>query len=142
MKIFPNCQISLVDSLPKGTTDESVVCLIKTAVTQEMKLHPTPFEMIKSGQKTVELRLFDEKRQRLKVGDTIVFTNTATGEALSKTVAQLHRFDSFEALYRSLDLLQCGYTPETVAAAKSADMLQYYSAQEQAQYGVVGIALR
>ena len=106
-----------------------------------MNLTPSPFAMIKSGQKTVELRLFDEKRQQIKVGDTIVFTNTATGEALSKTVVKLHRFDSFDELYRSLDLLQCGYTPENVAQAQPSDMLQYYSAQEQAQYGVVGIEL-
>ena len=45
-----------------------------------MKLNPYPFEMIKSGQKTIELRLLDEKRQLIKVGDTIVFTNTSTNE--------------------------------------------------------------
>ena len=35
-----------------------------------------PFEQIKSGVKTIELRLYDEKRQALSVvGDTIIFTN-------------------------------------------------------------------
>lgn len=32
--------------------------------------------MIKSGEKTIELRLFDEKRQCIKVGDEIEFVNT------------------------------------------------------------------
>ena len=41
-----------------------------------MNLSPVPFEMIKSGQKTIELRLNDEKRQRIKTGDTIIFSNT------------------------------------------------------------------
>ena len=41
-----------------------------------MKLDPQPFESIKSGEKTIELRLFDEKRQLINVGDTIVFTDT------------------------------------------------------------------
>ena len=31
-----------------------------------MKLDAVPFEKIKSGKKTVELRLFDEKRQKIK----------------------------------------------------------------------------
>ena len=38
-----------------------------------MKLQPEPLEMIKSGQKTYELRLWDAKRQKISVGDTIEF---------------------------------------------------------------------
>ncbi len=39
-----------------------------------MKLLPAPFEKIESGQKTIEIRLFDEKRQELQIGDTIEFS--------------------------------------------------------------------
>lgn len=106
-----------------------------------MKLHSSPFEMIKSGQKTIELRLFDEKRQQIQPGDTIVFTNTATGEALTAEVVKLHRFKSFEELYKALPLLQCGYTKEDVDTAHPADMQQYYSVEEQEKYGVVGIEI-
>jgi ASC-1-like (ASCH) protein len=106
-----------------------------------MKLNPTPFEQIKSGAKTIELRLFDEKRQLIKEGDTIVFSNTDTGETLYTTVLRLHRFDTFAALYQALPLLSCGYTKETVASAHPSDMEQYYSAEEQQRYGVVGIEL-
>lgn len=106
-----------------------------------MKLNPAPFEMIKSGQKTIELRLFDEKRQLVKVGEKIVFTNTTTGEKLEAEVVNLHRFDNFDELYKNLNLLKCGYTKETVDTAKAADMEQYYSVEEQKKYGVVGIEL-
>ena len=106
-----------------------------------MKLNPTPFEQIKRGAKTIELRLFDEKRQTIKEGDTIVFSNTDTGETLYTTVLRLHRFDTFAALYQALPLLSCGYTKETVASAHPSDMEQYYSAEEQQRYGVVGIEL-
>ena len=106
-----------------------------------MKLTPAPFEMIKNGQKTIELRLFDEKRQKIKPGDTIVFTNTETAETLEVTVAALHRFDSFEALYKTLPLLKCGYTDKTIADAKPSDMEQYYSVDMQKKYGVVGIEI-
>ena len=107
----------------------------------EMRLDPEPFEKIKSREKTIELRLFDEKRQKIKLGDRIVFTNTVTGETLDTTVVKLHRFDSFEALYQALPLLKCGYTVEDVDSAKPSDMEQYYSVEEQKKYGVVGIEL-
>ena len=107
-----------------------------------MKLYSSSFEMIKSGQKTIELRLFDEKRQQIKVGDKIVFTNTTTGETLNTTVVELHRFDSFEELYKSLPLLKCGYTNEDISTANPADMEQYYSLEEQKKYGVLGIELK
>jgi len=106
-----------------------------------MKLHTSPFEKIKSGEKTIELRLYDEKRQRIKEGDSITFTNTVTGETLTATVRKLHRFDSFEELYKALPLLQCGYTAEDIDTAHPADMEQYYSLEEQKKYGVVGIEL-
>lgn len=42
-----------------------------------MKLHKEPFMHIKSGLKTIELRLCDEKRKAICVGDEIEFSNTA-----------------------------------------------------------------
>lgn len=133
--------VTPVDMFPRTGHVENVVCLSREKITHEMKLNPTPFAMIKSGEKTVELRLFDEKRQRIKAGDTIVFTDTATGETLTKTVAKLHRFDSFDELYKSLPLLQCGYTSEDVEKADPSDMELYYSVEAQKKYGVVGIEL-
>lgn len=109
--------------------------------THQMKLHPSPFEQIKRGMKTIELRLYDEKRQQIKVGDQIVFTNNITGETLATTVVKLHCFNSFEELYKTLPLLKCGYAPEDIDQAHPADMEQYYSAEEQSKYGVVGIEL-
>lgn len=106
-----------------------------------MKLNPSPFEMIKSGRKTIELRLLDEKRRQIKAGDVIVFTNTDNAETLTATVVKMHVFDSFKELYETIPLLKCGYTADNVAAAHPSDMDQYYSAEEQKKYGVVGIEL-
>ncbi len=106
-----------------------------------MKLRPAPFFMIKSGQKTIELRLYDEKRKQLAVDDTIRFVNTEDGTSLEAKVTALHLFDTFEALYQNLPLLQCGYTEKTIDMAKASDMEAYYSKEEQELYGVVGIEL-
>ena len=94
----------------------------------EMTLFPKPYTSIASGQKTIELRLYDEKRQSIQIGDQIRFTNT---EDESQTtlceVVQLHVFKNFAELYESLPLLKCGYTPEDVVNAHPDDMLTYYS---------------
>ena len=106
-----------------------------------MKLNPEPFYLIKSGQKTIELRLYDQKRKQIKVGDEIIFTNTDTKEELFTKVITLHRFESFEQLYNNLALLKCGYTSENVDKASADDMEKYYSKAEQEKYGVIGIEL-
>ena len=71
---------------PRTAHIETVALLSRQINVHKMKLNSTPFEMIKNGEKTIELRLFDEKRQQLKAGDKIVFTNTTTGETLNTTV--------------------------------------------------------
>lgn len=107
-----------------------------------MKLNPSPFSMIKSGAKTIELRLNDEKRQRIKIGDEIEFKNTDDStQVLNAKVTALHRFCSFDELYKALPLLKCGYTSDDVCTAQPSDMERYYSAEQQKKYGVVGIEL-
>lgn len=130
------------DLFPRCAHVESIVCLTRKEVcTHHMKLHAEPYEMIKSGEKTIELRLFDEKRRQINVGDTIAFTNTRSGETMQATVKKLHRFASFEELYQKLPLLKCGYTDADIHTAHPSDMQAYYSAEEQETYGVVGIEL-
>lgn len=118
-----------------GRTDDHEITV------HRMKLNPEPFAMMKDSRKTVELRLFDEKRQKIRAGDRIEFTETVTGETLRVSVEKLYRFDSFAELYNALPLTECGYTEETVGDAGPSDMERYYSAEEQAKYGVVGIGI-
>ena len=122
--------------------DETVVLLRRENAIHNMNLDSEPYEMIKSGEKTIELRLFDEKRRKIQVGDTIVFTNRADGQTIRVTVEKIHRFDNFEELYKSLPLLRCGYTEETVKNASAADMEKYYSIDEQKKCGVIGIEVK
>lgn len=111
-------------------------------MTHKMKLFESPYEMIRSGQKTIELRLNDEKRQKIQVGDFIEFTQAETKEKIVAEVIELHRFDSFTELYQKLPLLKCGYTEKTVDSAKPGDMDKYYSGEEQNKYGVIGIEIK
>jgi ASC-1-like (ASCH) protein len=112
------------------------------SVTHTLNLNPSPFEMIQSGRKTIEMRLWDEKRSQIRVGDTLVFVHTEDASlTLTTTVIALHLFPDFAALYAALPLDKCGYLPEEMAIASPADMNIYYSAERQAQYGVVGIEI-
>ena len=107
-----------------------------------MRLHDEPFNLIKNGEKTVEMRLYDEKRKKIKVGDSIEFTQTETGECLIVQVIAIHRFDSFAELYQKLPLLKCGYKKADIETAKPEDMDLYYTPEQQAKYGVLGIEIK
>lgn len=108
-----------------------------------MSLHPQPFSMIASGNKTIELRLFDEKRQLISIGDTLIFTSTQDANStISCVVENLHIFANFEELYQTLPLDKCGYLPEEITAASAKDMEVYYSLEKQKCYGVIGIEIR
>jgi len=77
----------------------------------KMKLNEDPFNQIKSGRKAIELRLFDEKRQLINIGDTIAFTNTNNpNETIRAKVVGMSIFKSFENLLKNLDPLKCGWT--------------------------------
>ena len=76
----------------------------------------------------------DEKRRKIKIGDTIVFRNTESGELLEVQVEDLFVFDSFASLYKELPLLSCGYTKEDIDSASPDDMDVYYSKEQQKQY--------
>ena len=104
-----------------------------------MNLRQTPFDSIASGNKTIEVRLWDEKRQNLQVGDTLAFT-CGNKVAVCK-VKDLLLFPTFKDLYNNVDLLQCGYDQESVKNASHKDMEEYYTIEEQQQYGVVGIQI-
>ena len=106
-----------------------------------MRLQPAPFVLIRDGRKSIELRLYDEKRRKLQIGDGILFENTEAPELLLVRVTGLHIFASFDVLYQALPLEACGYTEAEISSASPTDMEVYYSKEEQQRFGVVGIQL-
>ena len=108
-------------------------------MTYQMRLKNAPFLAIKSGRKTVELRLFDEKRSAIHEGDFIEFSNCDFEDTLLCRVKKLCVFPDFESLYKKYDKISMGYAENEVANPK--DMSAYYSAEEIARYGVVAIEI-
>jgi predicted house-cleaning noncanonical NTP pyrophosphatase (MazG superfamily)/ASC-1-like (ASCH) protein len=102
----------------------------------KMKLQESPFERIKNGTKTVEFRLYDEKRSKIKIGDQIEFSKLPDlQETILVDVLDLYREDTFENLFKKL------FTDEDEIKKKTKSMYQYYSPDEEKQYGVVGIKI-
>lgn len=107
----------------------------------EMSLRPGPFEKIANGSKRYELRLMDEKRRLVRVGDIISFACTEDERTVQVRVTSLHPFADFAQLYAALPLTECGYTEESAAHASPKDMEQYYPPEKQREYGVLAIGV-
>lgn len=92
---------------------------------------------IKEGNKTIESRLFDEKRQSIQIGDTIIFTNReATNETVAVNVIGLLHYATFHDLFT--------HNQPTKFGGPSAEWLEnqineFYSLDDQQKYGVLGI---
>ncbi|MBR3254649.1 MAG: methyltransferase domain-containing protein [Clostridia bacterium] len=103
----------------------------------KMKLNESPFERMKNGTKTIEFRLYDEKRQQIKVEDQIEFSKLPDlEEKLLVDVTQLYRENTFEKLFRKL------YTDEEEIKRMTKGMYEIYSPEEEQQYGVLGIKIK
>ena len=104
--------------------------------THNMKLKQPYFDLVKSGQKTVELRLYDDKRQLVNPGDTIIFQN---GESFTKVkVKGLVRAESFESL---LDIVDAKCTGLDTKENAVNTMKQFFDEETQRKFGVVGIVI-
>lgn len=106
----------------------------------KMRLNNEPFINIKNGTKTIELRLLDEKRRLINIGDIIIFENRKDNETIEVQVINLYKFKTFKELYSNFNKIALGYkaNEETIPE----DMEKYYSKEEQEQFGVVGIEVK
>lgn len=105
--------------------------------THYLQLTALPFSLVASGDKTIESRLYDEKRQSITVGDTIIFTNRdSPDETITARVAALLRYDTFCGLFESADPHAFG--GKTVGQLEE-QINEFYTLDQQEQYGVVGI---
>lgn len=110
-----------------------------------MKLLRQPFEMILNGKKRVEIRLYDEKRKMLELGDEIEFTllYDCVNERRSfiAKIEGLYRFDGFEELFNS-ELYGLTGSDEKTSEEFKNSMRLYYSEEKEKSYGVLAIKIK
>ena len=110
----------------------------KNPIIHKMKLRPEPFKAIKLGLKKVELRLDDEKRQKLRVGDFIEFFEINTKDKIVVKIYKLNHFKNFKDLYNAYpNKTILGY--KECEAASYNDMLDYYNIEDINLYGTLAI---
>ena len=106
-----------------------------------MKLQPKYFDFIKYGTKRIELRLYDEKRKNIELGDKIVFKKEPElEEAVEATVVGLLRYESFKELFEDFDvslLANKSMTKEELLEV----LEEFYTVEKQEKYGVLGIKI-
>lgn len=109
-----------------------------------MKLRPEYFDKILKGVKKYELRLNDEKRQNIKVGDFIEFTNGSNSEeSIQLWVTSLSYYNSFKELlsFNNNHLEDIIGDFETSVSEFLYILGEIYPTEKQEKYGVLCIGL-
>ena len=105
--------------------------------THQLKLATEPFNAIISGNKTIESRLYDAKRQKIQIGDRIIFTNRDNSEqTVAAEVVGLLRYATFRDLFSHNNPAKFG--GESVRWLEE-QIGEFYSLSDQLENGVIGI---
>ena len=107
----------------------------------KLKLQPKYYNFILNGTKRIEIRLFDEKRQQIKIGDTIKFLKEPDlNESFNVKVIGLLRYNNFEDMFKDFDI--------SILSDKSlskeeliSELERFYTKEKQDKYGVLGIRI-
>ena len=105
-----------------------------------MSIQTKYYNLLKSGKKTVELRLFDEKRQKIRVGDEIIFFNSSDKKDMFKAVVlNLYWAKNFDSLCQIITPKQAGFSSksELISVLK-----EFYTQKAQEKFGVIGIEIK
>lgn len=97
------------------------------------------FNKMKNGERSVEVRLFDKKRQQLKIGDIIEFVNIETKE---KLLTQLKGIAIFENFSDMVDYL----TPQLLGYPNKEELIlrfeRLYPVDMVARFNIVGLFIK
>lgn len=100
------------------------------------------FEVVRDKKKTVEVRVNDEKRRKLKIGDTITFLKRPDDiEKIDANIENLKYYKDFNELVKDYSIEELyinGYTKEEFVNL----LKRFYSDEEINKYGVVAIRFK
>ena len=108
----------------------------------DLNLREAYFNLVKDKIKTFEVRLFDEKRKLINVGDTIIFTCGDNKNPTLKTkVVSLLQFDSFEKMASLIPSRLIGF--ENCTINQIVDTYHnFYTPEQEKIYGVLAIEVQ
>lgn len=98
------------------------------------------FELIKSGAKDIELRAYDEKRRKVKIGDKFqLFDAENPNEYIICEVLNMHIAPDFESLFKKIDIKRSGFKD---IAELMDTIIKFVSREELAREQVVGMEIK
>jgi len=106
-----------------------------------MGLYDRPFELVASGKKTVEVRLYDRKRRKLKIGDLITFNKlTNPLEDVTVIIKDLTRFPTFKEMYSTIPHEAMG-AEESSLEEMLKETYTIYPPEKEEEWGTVAITI-
>lgn len=108
----------------------------------KMGLYEGPFNSIKSGKKTVEVRLNDQKRRELRKGDTIEFTKLPEEkEKIRIEIQALKRYSSLREMYEDIPAEQFDAVGRNIEE-RVETIHKIYSSNSEKEWGTLAIVMR
>ncbi len=108
----------------------------------DMKLKKDYYNYIISGTKRIEVRLYDEKRQKIKINDIITFhLFDDYNKSFKVKVVKLSHYKTIQDLIndnKMENLISNDITPEEFIKIFNS----IYSLEEQEKYGILGISFK
>ena len=108
--------------------------------THQMGLQNKWFDAIENGYKVFELRLLDDKRQKIRVGDIIEFT-AKDGRKTTRRVCALASAQTFADLFKVIPFNLAACPDVKFQEEMLSIMEEFYPVEKQEQLGVVAIGL-
>ena len=72
------------------------------------------FEMVKNGKKTSEIRIYDDKKRKMKIGEHIEFINNQNNETILVQIKNINIFNNLEDLYKKYSEKEIGVSYENI----------------------------
>ena len=104
-----------------------------------MTLQKDFFDLVKSGKKQYEIRLYDNKRQQVSLNDTIVFTLKDKTESISCLVQETLFAPKFKTLLNFLPIEKVGFSSVEQALHKYYEI---YTTEQEKVYGAIAFKLQ
>lgn len=103
-----------------------------------MTLFDEYYDMLKSGAKTIEYRLFDEKRKTIKKGDLIAFRKTSDQNAVIWVrVVELKVYQNLLEMYQ--ETFEQDFKDRYASPQAVVDATTYYSEEDRKSHLAVAI---
>ncbi len=114
---------------------------VKEPALHEMTLDDEYFEAVKEGSKKVEMRLYDEKRQRIAPLDRILFKKKSDVQTVEVLVTGVHRYPDFATLVMDHKPIELGF-PLLSREEIAEQMSGIYSNEAIREKGAFAIDIR